>query len=327
MVDRLDTVELKSGEQMEIVRVVPPEADWGERILPFLAHKSNPWQWQMKLVFEEGLPGAAQYFYEGVLDGEIVGNIMTVESMDPPIGILGHVFTPEEQRRKGICSRLMEALTNDFRDRDGRALFLHTGYDTPPYHIYESWGFEGYRETGTMSWVLEPDFRANQFRPRPVEPRETHWGDWPALEALAETPGGWYIRSAWLNQHGFGGFEGEYLHVRRGLVEERVRDFKVLAAEDGAVMGYALLGRWEAFPGKPLVLDTFVHPNFVGDATALVQAVDLPRDEGVFALSDSASDGRATGLEAVGFALESTLADALTDGEGNSRDLLIYALN
>ncbi len=184
MVDELDTVELKSGEEMQIVRVVPPEPEWAERILPFLAHKGEPWMWQMETAFKEGLPGATQYFYEGVLDGEVVGNIMTVESMDPPIGLLGHVFTPEQQRRKGICSRLMEALTEDFRDRDGRAMFLHTGYDTPPYHIYQSWGFEGYRETGTMAWVLEADFRANQFAPRPVEPRETNWGDWPALKSM-----------------------------------------------------------------------------------------------------------------------------------------------
>ena len=103
MVDTLGSVELKSGEQMEIVRVVPPEPEWRDRILPFLGHKGEPWQWQMEIAFREGMPGALQYYYEGLVDGTIVGNIMTIESMDPPIGILGHVFTPAEQRRKGIC--------------------------------------------------------------------------------------------------------------------------------------------------------------------------------------------------------------------------------
>ena len=325
MVDEVGTVELKSGEQMEIVRVAPPEPDWRDRVLPFLAHKIEPWQWQMHVAFDQGLPGATQYYYEGVLDGEIVGNIMTVESMDRPIGILGHVFTPEEQRRKGICTHLMRAVTEDFRDRDGRAMFLHTGYDSAPYHIYESWGFEGYRDTGTMAWILEPDFRANHFAPRPVKPRETHWGDWPALEALAEVDEGWDVRSAYLDQHGFGGFEGQYLQIRRGVIEGDVRDFKVLSSEDGAVMGYALLAPWEAFPEEPLVLDTFVHPNFTGDAVALVGSVDLPDGEPVFALSDSESPGRADALEAVGFAHEATLADAVTDDAGQKRDLLIYA--
>ncbi|MGM0493002.1 MAG: GNAT family N-acetyltransferase [Armatimonadota bacterium] len=325
MVSTLDTVELKSGEWMEIVRVVPPEPAWRDRILPLLAHKSQPWQWQMETAFDEGLPGATQYFYEGVVEGEIVGNIMTVESMDPPIGILGHVFTPEEHRRKGICSHLMEAVTEDFRARDGSAMFLHTGYDSAPYHIYASWGFEGYRDTGTMAWVREADFRKNQFEPRLVEPRETHWGDWPALEALAETDEGWHVRSCYLNQHGFGGFEGQYLQVRRGLMKDEIRDFRVLAAEDGAVMGFALLGRWSAFPGTPLVLDTFVHQNFTGDAVALVQAVDLPTDQQVLALSDSASEGRAEALEAVGFAREAVLPDAVIDDDGRLRDIVIFA--
>ncbi len=325
MVDTLGTVELKSGEQMEIVRVVPPEADWAERILPFLAHKIEPWQWQMQVAFSEGLPGAVQYYYEGVLDGTVVGNIMTIEAMEAPIGILGHVFTPPEQRRKGIASRLMEALTGDFRARDGRALFLHTGYDTPPYHIYEDWGFVGYRDTGTMAWLLEEDFWAKQFAPRPVAARETNWGDWAALEALSEVDSGWHIRSVFLNQHGFGGFEGPYLHIRRGLMEERIRDFKVLAADDGTAMGFALLAPWQAFPGAPLVLDTFVHPNFIDEAPALVQAIDLPDDERVLALSDSGSEGRAEALESAGFAEEATIRGAVTDDDGNTLDLMVFS--
>lgn len=325
MVDTLGTAELKSGEEMEIVRVIPPEPDWRDRVLPLLAHKSQPWQWQMELAFDEGLAGATQYFYEGVVGGEIVGNIMTIESMDRPIGILGHVFTPEEHRRKGICSHLMEAVTEDFRARDGRAMFLHTGYDSPPYHIYASWGFEGYRETGTMAWLREADFWQTHFAPRSVKPRVTHWGDWPALEVLAEVDEGWHVRSCYLNQHGFGGFEAEYLRVRRGLMEESIRDFRVLAAEDGAVMGFALLGRWSAFPGTPLVLDTFVHPSFVGDGVALVEAVDLPEGERVIALSDSASEGRAEALEAAGFRREAVLGDAVIDDGGHGRDVVIYA--
>lgn len=325
MVDTLGSVELKSGEQMEIVRVVPPEPEWRDRILPFLGHKGEPWQWQMDIAFSEGMPGALQYYYEGLVDGTIVGNIMTIESMDPPIGILGHVFTPPEQRRKGICSRLMEAVTDDFRARNGRALFLHTGYDSPPYHIYEEWGFVGYRDTGTMAWVLEDDFAAKQFAPRPVMVRETHWGDWATLEALAEVEEGWHIRSVYLNQHGFGGFEGQYLNVRRGLVEGRISDFRLLSAEDGAVVGYALLAPWRAFPGAPLVLDTFVHPNFIEQAPALVQAVDLPGDQRVLAISDSASEGRAEALRSAGFSEEATITRALTSDAGDHLDLIVFA--
>jgi GNAT superfamily N-acetyltransferase len=325
MVDILGTVELKSGEQMEIVRVVPPESAWKDRILPFLGHKGQPWQWQMEIAFDQGLEGAKQYYYEGVVDGQIVGNIMTIESMDPPIGILGHVFTPPEQRRKGICSHLMEALTEDFRARSGRAMFLHTGYDTPPYHIYASWGFVGYRETGTMAWVLEDDFVGRQFEPRPVEVRETNWGDWAALEALSEINRGWHLRSVWLGIYGFGGFEGQYVQVRRAMHEGRVSDFRVLASEDGAVMGYALLARYSNFPGKPLVLDLFTHPAYIESAEELARAIELPDDERVIAFADSASRGKPQALEAAGLQQQAKLPCALTDDEGSALDLIIFS--
>ncbi len=326
MVETLRTVELKSGEQMQIVRVIAPDAEWRDRILPLLGHKGEPWQWQMEVAFDEGLEGATQYFYEGVLEsGEIVGNIMTVESMDPPIGILGHVYTSPEQRRKGICSHLMEALTEDFRARDGRAMFLHTGYDSAPYHIYASWGFVGYRDTGSMAWVLEEDFAEKQFADRPVFVRETNWGDWAPLEALSEVDTGWHVRSVYLGQYGFGGFEGQYIYLRRDMIQGRISDFRVLAAEDGAVMGYALLGRWRAFPGEPLVLDLFAHPDFVAHARELAQAVELPADEKVLAFSDIGSVGRAAALQSVGFEQEASIGGALTDDHGNALDLLIFS--
>lgn len=325
MHETLGTVELKSGETMHIVRVTAPDDEWKDRILPLLGHKGQPWQWQMEIAFDEQLEGLQQHFYVGALDsGEVVGNIMHVEAMVPPIAILGHVFTPPEHRRKGICSHLMEALTGDFRARNGRAVFLHTGYDSAPYHIYAQWDFVGYRDTGSMAWLPEEDFFEKQFAPRPVSVRETRWGDWPALEALAEVDRGWHLRSVFLDLHGFGSFEGAYLRVRRGMVDGLVRDFRVLAAEDGAVMGYALLGRWGAFPGDPLALDLFVHPDFEDNAEELAAAIDLPEEERVIAFADGESPRKAEALEAAGMKREAALPEMVTDGEGKARDVLIF---
>lgn len=328
MEQHLHDVELKSGETMHIMRIAAPDPMWKKRILPFLRHKGEPWLWAMALALDEGLEGCAQYYYLGVLEnGEVVGNIMTTESMDPPIGILGHVFTAPEHRRKGICSALMEALTEDFRARNGRALFLHTGYDSPPYHIYASWGFEGYRNTGTMRWVLEDNFWARQFAPRPVEVRNTTWADWAPLEALSEVDTGWHLRSVLLGIEGFAGFEGTYLRVQKWLREGRLLDFKVLAAEDGAVMGYALVGPYHGFPGTPLVLDLFVHPDFVEHAPVLVEAMGIPSYDKVLAFADSASVGKAEALAAAGMEHEATVAEVLTDNDDNILDLEIYATN
>lgn len=322
----LDTVQLKDGEQMRVVRVLAPDAQWRDRIVPLLGHKGEPWVWQMEVALDEGLEGLEQYFYLGVLrSGEAVGNVMTVESMTPPIGILGHVYTPPEHRRKGICSALMEAAVDDFAARDGRALFLHTGYDSPPYHIYASFGFEGWRDTGTMRLLNEADFFDRQFEPRPVDVRETQWGDWPPLEALSEVVGGWHVRSAVLGCYGFGGFEGHYIRMRRDLEEGRIREFKVLASQDGAVMGYALLGRLSGFPGQPLCLDVFVHPAWLDHAARLAQAVALPEAGKVLAFAASGDDGKPETLAAVGFEQEAAVRDVLTDDDGNERDLLIFS--
>ncbi len=326
MEQHLTDVELKSGEAMRIVRVTAPAPDWKDRIVPFLEHKGQPWVWQMELAFDEGLPGARQHYYLGVLEtGEVVGNIMTTESMDRPVGILGHVFTPPEHRRKGICSALMAALTEDFRARAGRAMFLHTGHDSPPYHIYASWGFVGYRDTGAMAWLPEDGFWGTQFAPRPVSVRDTHWGDWAPLEALSWVDTGWHVRSLFLDKFGFSGFEGTYIQVQQALREQRLRDFKVLAADDGAVMGYALLAHLGGFPGRPLALDLFVHPNFVEHAPELARAVELPRCEKVLAFADSASVGKPEALAAAGFEQEATLSGLLTDDGGNALDLLIFS--
>ncbi len=326
MEKHLDTVELKSGEQMRVVRVTAPDDAWRDRILPLLGHKGEPWGWQMQVVFDEDLEGLEQRFYVGVLEaGELVGNVMTIESMDPPIGILGHVFTPPEHRRKGICSHLMQAVVDDFRERGGRALFLQTGYDTPPYDIYASYGFKGYRDTGTMALLNEPEFFDRQFRVRPVQVRDTIWGDWAPLEALAEVPEGWYLRSALLGVYGFAGFEGQYIEARKRMEEGSIEQFKVLAADDGAVMGFAILGRMEGFPGRPMALDLHVHPNFVDAAPELAQSIVLPDGATVLAFADSGSEGKPEVLAAAGFEHEATLRGLLTDDDGNQLDLLVFS--
>ena len=282
--------------------------------------------WAVSLALDHGVEGATMNFFEGVLDdGSIAGNITTVESLEPPIGLLQHVFTPEEHRRKGVCSALMTALTEDFAARDGRAMFLHTGYQSPAYWIYHSFGFEGYRDTGTMFWLREEGFREKLFAPRPTTVRDTHWGDWAPLEALAETEEGWHLRSVYLGKYGFSGFEGDYLALRRAMVDGPVHQVKVLEAKDGAIAGYALIADLRSWPGAPRALDFFVHPNFLGEGEKLLAATELPEDRKLLAFADSASEGKADMLEDAGFELEATLKGQMRDQDGRELDLLIFS--
>ncbi|MCD6361351.1 MAG: GNAT family N-acetyltransferase [Armatimonadetes bacterium] len=326
MEQKLAEVTLKSGEPMSVIKVTAPAPEWQERILPFLQHKGDPWLWQMKSAIAEGLPGADQHFFEGVLeDGTIVGNITTVEAHDPPIGLLQHVFTPPEHRRKGIASALMRALCDDFQARGGRVMYLHTGHDSPPYHIYASYGFAGHEDTGAMSWTLEEGFREKYFAPAPAQVHDTDWCDWVPLEALSWTVEGWRMRSFLLGKYGFSGFEGDYPRLRKAMEEGQVRDFKVLRTDAGVVAGYAFAFALRGWPGAPWGLDMFVHPNFEDDAARLAAAVELPDDTPVVAWSDSGADAKNSALEAAGLRRAGAIAGLLEEPSGGKLDAVIYS--
>jgi hypothetical protein len=85
-------------------------------------HKGEPWLSHVNRALSGDIKDLETRFYVGKLNGQIVANIMTVEYNRT--GILGHVFTMPEQRRKGICSLIMEQQMADFKCRGGGVLIL-----------------------------------------------------------------------------------------------------------------------------------------------------------------------------------------------------------
>ncbi len=311
----LRSLTLKTGETMDVVRVTAPDADYRDRILPFLAHKGPDWEVPMRENLDAPLEGLAQHFYVGVVGDEIVGNASHIEGLERPVAILQHVFTRPERRRQGICSAVIGALTEDFIARGGRASYLHTGYQSTAYTIYQSRGFVGYRDTGIMEWFPDPDFRTDFFRPRPTTVRDTRWEDWALLEALYETDEGWYLRSLRFGQWGRSGYEGDYIRLRLGLRQGRLAQAKVLVADNGAVVGQAYLARNGAFRDDTWLLEFFLHPNYAGEASALLEALDLNVGAKVQCYTDSASPQKAEALARCGFRLEATLRDQVKNDD------------
>ena len=303
----LRSLKLKTGETLDLLRVTCPDAEYRDRILSFLGHKGPDWAVPMRENLDGPLEGLAQHFYLGVVGEEIVGNASHVEGLARPVALLQHVFTRPERRRQGICSAIIGALTQDFVARGGRASSLHTGYQSPAYTIYQAHGFVGYRDTGAMAWFPDPDFRTDFFRPRPATVRDTRWEDWAPLEALYATEEGWYLRSLRFAQWGRSGYEHDYIQLRLGLRQGRMAQAKVLVADDGAVLGHAYLARNGAFRDDTWLLEFFVHPNGVGEAPALLAALDLNVGAKVQCTTDSASPEKAALLEQRGFRLEATL--------------------
>ena len=76
---------------MQCLLVKEPEESWAADVKRLLAHKSAHVRWHIARSIAEPLDTLETRFYLGVVNGEAVGNIMTVEH--DGIGILGHVFT------------------------------------------------------------------------------------------------------------------------------------------------------------------------------------------------------------------------------------------
>jgi hypothetical protein len=317
-------MELKTGETMDIFRVTAPDAEFRERILAFLHHKGQPWQIPMEQHLQAELEGLGQHFYIGVVGEEIIGNASSVEGLERPVGILQHVFTPPARRRQGICSAIIRAYVEDFDARGGRAAYLHTGYDSAAYHIYKAAGFVGYRQTGIMERFPDPHFHEDFWAPRPVTVRDTRWADWALLDALFGIVDGWFLRSIYGHHWGRSGYEGQYVHNRKDLVEGRIAEIKVLEAENGAVVGVAYTVRDHVFHGDTWLLEVFVHPNHSGERERLLAAVNLRLGAKVHCYCDPTQPEKARMLEAVGFTPEATLPRQVRAGE-TWLDLTIYA--
>src|SRR5437588_10036164 len=131
MYTQLDTQKLKTGELLEIGVVEAPDGEWAPRIEPLLAHKGPGWNDHIHRALAGPLDALETRFYVGSIDRELVTQVMIVGHAGA--GILGHVFTKPEHRRKGAYRRLMDVQMEDVRRCGYRVLTLGTGFDSPPY--------------------------------------------------------------------------------------------------------------------------------------------------------------------------------------------------
>src|SRR5512140_111032 len=105
MVEKLGEEVLTSGELLEICVATAPDAALASGIADLLVHKHAEWQYHIASALRGETDRLETRFYLGLLNGAPVANIMITEQHG--IGILGHVFTRPEHRRKGICRAVM----------------------------------------------------------------------------------------------------------------------------------------------------------------------------------------------------------------------------
>ena len=323
MYNKFGEVVLKTRERMEVGVITAPDAPHADEMKQFLGHKPGNYKWHIERCVTETLDVLETRFYVGKLDGDVITNIMTVECEG--VGILGHVFTLPQQRRKGACKGVMAYQMEDFRQRSGRALYLGTGYNSHPYYIYHSFGFESvFPDSGFMKYHVNEDFEEHYFAPASAEPKSVEWHDWPKVTALSGIVGWDTLRSLKWGVYGPTNLEGGFLSFKHDLeTEDAYDDAKLLIASGGAIVGWATVGRDTRWQPATAVLDLFFHPNFADDVPALLSAVTFPASK-VQCYVDSRAEQKAEILEDAGFTCEGQFKDQFTYS-GQDYDVLVFA--
>ena len=288
MVRQLARVTLKSGERMQCLLVKEPEESWAKDVQRLLVHKRDHVHWHIARSIAGPLDELETRFYLGVIEGEAVGNIMTVEYGG--IGILGHVYTLPEQRRKGIASRIMAAQMKDFQERGGRTLTLGTGFDSPPYWIYHGYGFRSIVEgSGAMWYWARPEQAEELWQAAITGAASPRWQHWPLVNLLCIQPHGDRLRHTARRLWGMRNFEGDYTQYMRDREAKGSSIVaRVLENEAGLVVGWASVEDDPVWGGAAALLDLFMHPVAWHAASDLLAALPLPQKP-LFAYTDQDS--------------------------------------
>ncbi len=322
MYKKLSDAKLKTGEDLEVGLVLAPDAENAEGVAKVLHHKGDPWLSHINRALSGDIKELETRFYVGKLDGQIVANVMTTEYNRT--GILGHVFTMPEQRRKGICSFIMEQLMADFKSRGGGVLLLGTGYDSHAYWIYHSFGFRSLLEnSGFMRFSTEDDFEQKHFTPSGVKAVDVQWKHWPVMNVLTSVYETELVKSVASGRYGILSFEGGFLSFINQIEEEKI-NAKLLESESGAVVGCITLEQDRRWAGRTYILDMFMHKNFLSHYDALLNSMKLPEGKIQCFIDANAPEEKVDALKKAGFGSEALLKKQFV-WDGESHDVIMYS--
>lgn len=287
----LGVARLATGEALRLAVVEAPDAEWAPRLQGLLGHKSPVYRDHIRAALSGPLDELQTLFYVGLIGSEPVTHAMVTGANGA--GILGHVYTVADWRRRGAAGALHHVLEPDVRARGYRCLTLGTNPEGHARRIYEGIGFRQVTPgSGDMRWGdgTPPDGEWEVGRAR--------WADWGWISAAAcaavgadeELP-----RSRLLGVHGPSHVEGQFagaMGAGRPLVVVRRGGAAVGWAELSAAAG-ALLGA--------VALDFYVRPECWDGAAVLLGALEWPGG-GRPVLGAASGERRGEALRAAGFA-------------------------
>lgn len=325
MYERLGEAALKSGQRMEIGVINAPDAGWRDRIAPFLGHKAEPYASHIRRSHEGPLDELQTLYYVGHLEGKIITEVMIAGARGA--GILGHVYTLPEERRKGAYQAVMAQQMADMRRKGFRLLSLGTGFERPPYWIYHSFGFRGIGPgRGEMCWTADDGAEAELFCPGPVSVRDARWDDWGYVAWLGRLPVAAdeeLPRSRVMRLNSRGIMEGPYVRLLLAREQEPGTSIRVLQSEGGATVAWAILAPDPSWFASAWMLDLHAHPSFSASLPLLVESLPWP-DAPVMAACTDPAGPKAAALEAGGFTRAARLPRWLRAEDGSRRDVDLW---
>ena len=272
MWSKIGEILLKTGEVMEIYMVKVPDHYYERDIMAFLSHVNKLWLWHLDLAIHGELDELEARFYLGLLKGRIISTVSTWEY--DSIGIVAHLFTLRNYRRKGACTALMKAQMQDFRNRGGKILI--GGFRPSSYPIAKSLGFKSIiNNSEVMHYDVHPDFEREYFQAEKIICRDPMWKDWPGISLLLGIKKAWHLRS--MKHKILGPFDYEDYFLEDMM--ERSKGLcmsKVLATEKESIVGYATLTFKHNLNDNFWLLDFFIHPASVSYAETMLEAMDFP---------------------------------------------------
>ena len=324
-----DDAKLTSGETVQCGMVAAPDAEWADRLEKLLGHKGGIWNWQNTQTLNHEL-GIEVLYHVLHRDGQPFANIMTAE-LDG-VGILGHVWTGPDDRRKGAARRLMAQATEHFRACNGKALYLGTDFDSSAYHIYRRSGFASVEDcSGCLAWYASrPDlFDADHFADGPTTIEPIDWPHWPVSAALGlcDSPG--VVRFASMQLLGRITTEGGVLEVLRRQ-QEGGPDAAPCAMVLRQAAGTAVTGisTWDWHPLWPdtCIVDVFCHQRYWRSAGELLEALSLPDADRYVAYADPTCPDRQDVLMAADFRHTGTMPKRLAADAAKTQfvDVLVF---
>lgn len=298
------TVETMPGVRLALRVARDLSGADGATVRELLGHKGQPWMAHVDDFVARGRDGVVDglewRIHLAESKGRPVSSVCTWENRG--VGILGHVYTRPEARRKGIARALMSWMLEGMRARGVRAMALNCEPDSHQAELYRALGFEPVPGA--------PGSMVQRFPAPPSDGTESlvvapfAWGDWPHLNLFMLRGDLPRVRWAAMDLAGPCSVEHAALAMRFADRPARVAVLKCRAS--GIVRGVASVARRgdeavvdfvcdvDVMPFRRVLLDA-VQPELEAELAWFVDPADeaavRPAAFGFVARGDASADG------------------------------------